>query len=105
MKLARVIGTVVATQKVESIRGLKIAMIQPLTDEMEEDGHELAAIDMTQSGPGELVWWILSREASLALPDPFAPVDACITGIVDDVYTDDQGIYNKEKIFVRRGHR
>jgi ethanolamine utilization protein EutN len=85
MKLAKVIGTVVATQKDKSLLGCKILMIQPLTDEMKDSGEAIAAIDTVQAGPDDLVYWITGREAALALSDTFAPVDATIVGIVDSV--------------------
>lgn len=100
MKLAKVIGTVVATQKDRSILGCKLLMIQPLTDEMKPSGDAIAAIDTVQAGPNDLVYWITGREAALALPDTFAPVDATIVGIVDNVDIDDQEIANKGKIFL-----
>ncbi len=99
MKLAKVIGTVVATVKDPSMKGIKILMIQPLDDDLNPAGGPVAAADVAQAGPGDLVYWILSREASLALPEPFSPVDATITGIVDQVNQDDQGILDKDKIF------
>jgi len=99
MQLARVIGTVVATRKDPSIEGMKILMIQPLTDDLKPAGEPIAAIDVVQAGPGSLVHWVTARESSMALPNPFAPVDAAITGIVDDVYVEDVGIKDKEKIF------
>ncbi|MCP5103889.1 MAG: EutN/CcmL family microcompartment protein [bacterium] len=99
MKLAKVIGTVVSTQKVDSIKGLKILMIQPLDEKLAAAGSPVAAIDTVQAGPGELVYYTLSREASLALPEPFSPVDAAITGIVDQVNVEDVGIKDKEDIF------
>lgn len=86
MRLAKVIGTVVATIKHESLRHTKIMMIQPLDDELKNQGSPLAAIDTVQSGLDDLVYWTLSREATLAMDDPFSPVDAAITGIVDDVH-------------------
>lgn len=99
MKLARVIGTVVATVKDPSIKGLKILMIQPLNDDLKPAGDPVAAIDTVQAGPDSLVYWILSREATLALPNPFAPVDATITGIVDQVNQEDVGIRDRDAIF------
>ncbi|MCK4762682.1 MAG: EutN/CcmL family microcompartment protein [Candidatus Aminicenantes bacterium] len=103
MKLARVIGTVVATRKVECIKNLKILMIQPLDEKLQNSGAPTAAIDTVQAGLGDLIYYTLSREASLALPDPFAPVDAAITGIVDQVNVEDVGIKDKEKIFEGAG--
>ncbi|MCK5074585.1 MAG: EutN/CcmL family microcompartment protein [Bacteriovoracaceae bacterium] len=99
MKLAKVIGTVVATIKHPSIEGTKILMIQPLDENQNEIGEPLAAIDTVQAGPDDLVYWTLSRESTLALDEPFAPVDASITGIVDDIHVEDVGIHDKDKIF------
>jgi ethanolamine utilization protein EutN len=101
MKLAKVIGTVVATKKVDSIRDLKILMIQPLDEKLENAGEPVAAIDTVQAGYGDLVYYIIAREASLALPDPFSPVDATITGIVDQVNLEDVGIKDKKEIFTK----
>ncbi len=99
MKLARVIGTVVATRKDKSLEGAKILVIQPLTDEMKPSGESIAAIDTVQAGPDDLVYWVTGREAALALPDTFAPVDATIVGIVDSVDVVDDGIWRKKEIF------
>ncbi len=99
MKLAKVIGTVVATVKDSSLVGCKIMMIQPLTDEMKASGDAIAAIDTVRAGPDDLVYWVTGREAALPLPDPFAPVDATIVGIVDSVDIEGKGIFEKERIF------
>ena len=101
MKLARVTGTVVCSIKDPSLHGMKLMVIQPLTDLMELDGDPLVAVDTAKAGPGDLVWWILSREACLALPDPFSPIDAAITGIVDAVTVLDAGIKERDKIFCK----
>jgi|WetSurMetagenome_2_1015567.scaffolds.fasta_scaffold104080_3 ethanolamine utilization protein EutN len=100
MQLAKVIGTVVATIKDQALTGLKILLIQPLTDDMKPSGGPIAAIDTVRAGQGDLVHWITAREAALALPEPFAPVDAAITGIVDNVDSDHKvGIKDKAEIF------
>lgn len=103
MKLAKVIGTVVATKKVTSIRDLKILMIQPLDEKLVPRGEPVAAIDTVQAGYGDLVYYTLAREASLALPEPFSPVDAAITGVVDQVNVEDRGIVDQTKIFTKDG--
>lgn len=99
MQLAKVIGTVVATQKDSSLEGYKILMIQPLTDELKPSGKAIAAIDSVHAGPNDLVYWVTAREATLVMTDSFSPVDAAITGIVDDVNKIDLGIEDKDKIF------
>ena len=99
MKLAKVIGTVVATKKSEPLQNLKILMIQPLDESLRPVGGAIAAVDVVQAGPGEIVYYTLAREAAFALPDPNSPVDAAITGIVDQVNLEDQGIIGKKRIF------
>ena len=100
MQLARVIGTVVATTKDQALNGLKILLIQPLTDELKNSGGPIAAIDAVQAGPGDLVHWVTAREAALALPNPDVAVDAAITGIVDHVDSSSGTIKDKNTIFV-----
>lgn len=86
MQLAQVIGTVVATQKYPGLEGIKLLIIQPLDKAQQPAGEPVVAADATaQAGPGELVFVVASREAALALPEPFVPVDHAIVGIVDQV--------------------
>jgi ethanolamine utilization protein EutN len=86
MQLARVIGTLVATRKYQGLEGVKFLIVQPLDREQQPDGQPVVAADGTaQAGPGELVFVIASREAALALPEKFVPVDHAIVGIVDEV--------------------
>jgi ethanolamine utilization protein EutN len=86
MKFARVIGTVVATRKVEGLEGVKFLVVQPLDEDLHSSGEPTIAADATaQAGPGELVFMVGSREGAQAMPDVFVPVDLAITGIVDEV--------------------
>ena len=86
MQLATVVGTVVATQKVAGLGGVKFLIVQPLDKRRQPDGEPVVAADATaQAGPGHLVFIIGSREAALALPEKFVPVDHAIVGIVDEV--------------------
>ena len=86
MKLARVIGTVVATTKVDGLEGVRLLVIQPLDRDQQELGEPVVAADgVAMAGPGELVYYVSSREAALACPETFVPVDHAIVGIVDQV--------------------
>lgn len=86
MHLARVIGTVVATQKYPGLEGIKLLLLQPLDKHQQPAGEPVVAADATaQAGPDELVFFIASREAALALPVTFVPVDHAVVGIVDEV--------------------
>lgn len=103
MRLAKVIGTVVATKKCEKLQELAILMIQPLDKSLQPVGEAIAAVDVVQAGPGEIVYYTLAREAAFALPDANVPVDAAITGIVDRVHLDDRGISDRQRIFGKDG--
>lgn len=85
MQLARVIGTVVASQKYEGLEGAKFLLVQPLDHAQGPVGGPAVAVDTVRAGPGELVYTVGSREAALALEPWFVPVDLAIVGIVDDV--------------------
>lgn len=86
MQLAEVQGTVVASVKYEGLEGVKFLIVQPLDRDLEPEGRPLVAADaVAAAGPGELVYIVASREAALALPIPFVPVDHAVVGIVDEV--------------------
>ncbi len=94
MFLARVIGTVVATQKVPSLTGIKFLVLQPVNEFNEPNDEPVVAVDGTHmAGPGETVYCIGSREGALVLEDWFNPADMGILGIIDEIYvvTDGEG--------------
>jgi ethanolamine utilization protein EutN len=87
MQLARVLGSVVATEKTEGLEGVRFLVIQPLDKHQEPSGGTVVAADaLGMAGPGELVYFVSSREAAEAMPVRFVPVDHAVVGIVDDVH-------------------
>lgn len=87
MQLARVVGSVVASEKVQGLEGVRFLVIQPLDKHQRPSGTTVVAADaLHTAGPGELVYFVSSREAAEALPIRFVPVDHAITGIVDEVH-------------------
>ena len=85
MKLGKVIGSVVCTQKVDSFEGVKLLLVQPLNEKLEEQGEAIVACDTVQAGPGDTVFYEGGREAALGLENWFNPSDSTIMGIVDEV--------------------
>jgi ethanolamine utilization protein EutN len=86
MILARVVGTVVATIKYKGLEGVKLLIAQPLDKYLLAKGDPVVAADgVAMAGVGELVYVVAGREAALALPVKFVPVDHAIVGIVDAV--------------------
>jgi ethanolamine utilization protein EutN len=89
VQLAKVIGTVVATEKHEALEGVKLLIVQPVTPDGEPTGRPVVAVDGTlMAGPGETIFMIGGREGALVLEKWFTPVDHGIIGIVDQVYVD-----------------
>jgi ethanolamine utilization protein EutN len=86
MQLARVIGTVVATQKHRKFEGAKLLLVQPITLDDQPRGTALLAVDSVGAGVHEKVLIVIEgRAAGEALGVKAAPVDAAIIGIVDAV--------------------
>jgi ethanolamine utilization protein EutN len=86
MQIARVIGTVVATQKHRKFEGAKLLLVQPLNLDDTPRGAALLAVDGVGAGVDEKVLVVLEgRAAGEALGKKGAPVDAAIVGIIDTV--------------------
>jgi microcompartment protein CcmK/EutM len=86
VQLARVIGTLVATQKHRKLEGAKLLIVQPLGLDDAPRGTPLLTIDSVGAGVGEKVLIVIEgRAAGDALRRKAAPVDAAIVGIVDRV--------------------
>ena len=86
VRLARVVGQVVATQKNEKLEGAKLLLCQPLAPDGEPAGTVVLAVDAAQAGVGETVLLVIEGRAAVsALRRRGAPVDAAIVGVVDRV--------------------
>jgi len=83
--LGRVIGRLVATQRYEGLDGVPLQLVQPLDEDGAAAGAVLVACAVVPSGPGDLVHLVDGREAALACPVTFVPVDATILGCVEAV--------------------
>jgi ethanolamine utilization protein EutN len=89
MQLARVIGTCVATEKYPGLNGIRLLLVEPVDASGKVTGTPIVAADTVSAGPGEMVFLVGAREASLALEEAFVPVDAAIVGLVDEAWRDD----------------
>ena len=83
--MAKVIGTIWATQKHPNISGKKLQIIQPLDCEFRKSSDPIVAIDTVGAGQGEYVYYITSKEAALPLSKKLTPTDCSIVGIIDRV--------------------
>ncbi len=81
MIIGKVIGSVVATRKNESLVGSKFLVVQPLQGMA---SGSLVAVDNVGAGIGEVVLVAIGSAARVDCKIERAPVDAAIVGIVDD---------------------
>jgi microcompartment protein CcmK/EutM len=90
MQIARVVGTVVSTQKHRKFEGAKLLLVQPLNIDDTPRGSTLLAIDGVGAGVDEKVLVVMEgRAAGEILGRTAAPVDAAIVGIIDTVTIDE----------------
>ena len=86
MKVRRIAGTVVPTQKHAASGGAKLLLVQPVGLDDTARGTALLAVDSVGAGVNEKVLIVMEgRAAGEALGKKGAPVDAAIIGIVDHV--------------------
>lgn len=86
MRLGRVIGTVVATRKNESLVGSKLLVVDVLDPVNQQPvGDRVIAVDDLGAGVCDIVIWVRGSAARLAQEEPHISVDAAIVGIVDSV--------------------
>lgn len=84
MRMARVVGTVVATRKDPNLEGAKLLLLQLVGSDGRPAGGTQLAVDAIGAGVGDLVLLLLEgRAAGSVLGRRAAPVDAAIVGIVD----------------------
>ncbi|MCD0462591.1 EutN/CcmL family microcompartment protein [Roseiconus lacunae] len=102
MFIARVTGSVVSTQKVQSMTGHKLLVVEPYR--LEEKGREalvttgrtFIAVDTLGSGEGDFVLITQGSSARLTPETKTLPIDAVIIGIVDQVHIDKLNVYSRD---------
>ena len=95
MQLARVVGTVVATHKEESIQGIKLLVVRPLDEEGRESGNALVSADAVGAGPDEVVLIAAGSSARQTVVTDKRPIDSVILAIVDSWSVGDAVKYRK----------
>ncbi len=86
MFLARVTGRVVASTLYAGLEGVALQWVQPIDETGQDCGSALVACAAINCGPGDLVHFVDGREAALALPETFVPVDAAIVGFIEQAW-------------------
>ena len=85
MIIARILGTVVATQKDERLHGKKLLIVRPVNVDGTDTTGYVVAVDTVGAGFHEKVLVVAGSSARLAQGMKDAPVDAAVVGVIDEV--------------------
>src|SRR3954469_18895101 len=103
MFLARVTGSVVATQKVASMTGRKLLTVEPLRvdptarDRLVGTGRTFVCVDTVGAGLGETILIVQGSSARLTPETEKLPVDATVIGIVDSVHVENRTVFSSRE--------
>ena len=98
MFIAKVVGSLVSTQKVEAMVGRKLLVIEPYRldgetrQTLHTTGRTLVAVDTMGAGENEYVLVVQGSSARMTPDTKNLPVDAVIIGIVDAVNIDKKSV-------------
>lgn len=85
MIIARILGTVVSTQKDSRLHGKKLLLVRPLNLDGSDTSGYSVAVDTVGAGFHERVLVVAGSSARLAEGMKDVPVDAAIIGVIDTV--------------------
>lgn len=103
MFVAKVTGSLVSTQKIDSIVGQKLMVVEPYRLESKSrkslvtTGRTFIAVDTLGSGVGDYVLITQGSSARLTPETKNMPIDTIIVGIVDRVHIDSNCVFDKEQ--------
>ncbi|MBI5788509.1 MAG: EutN/CcmL family microcompartment protein [Candidatus Schekmanbacteria bacterium] len=98
MLLGKVVGTVVATRKLDTLEGLKLLAVKAIdVNDPQKEGAFVVAVDAVSAGIGEIVLYASGSSARQSPLTNNRPVDAIIMAIVDTWDIAGETIYKKDE--------
>lgn len=103
MFIAKVTGSVVSTQKVDSMVGSKLLIVEPYRVDpddrgrLKSTGRTFVTVDSLGAGVGEYVLITQGSSARLTPETKQLPVDAVIIGIIDTVHVESASVYDRQR--------
>jgi ethanolamine utilization protein EutN len=100
--VAKVAGSLVSTQKVDSMCGHKLLVVEPYRLDAKDrrrlvgTGRTLVAVDTVSAGLGEMVLVTQGSSARLTPETKNLPVDAVVIGIVDRVDVEQKCVFDQK---------
>ncbi len=95
MKLGRIVGTVVSTQKDPKIESLRLYIVRDLSMKLSDKDSFVVAADTVGAGVGEVVLYASGSSARQTKTTDGRPIDASVMAIVDQIDLDGKLIFNK----------
>jgi microcompartment protein CcmK/EutM len=102
MFVARVTGSIVSTEKVDSMRGQKLLIVEPYRldqqgrDKLTTTGRTFVAVDMLGAGMDDFVLIVQGSSARFTPETQKLPIDCVVIGIVDSVNIEKKQVYNRK---------
>ena len=102
MFVAKVTGSLVSTQKVESMVGYKLLVVEPYRVDSQQrtslvtTGRTFVAVDTLGAVLGDLVLITQGSSARMTPETKDMPIDTVVVGIIDQVHVDRHCIYSRE---------
>jgi microcompartment protein CcmK/EutM len=102
MFIAKVTGSLVATQKANSMVGHKLLVVEPYRIDPQDrsklvsTGRTFVAVDTVGAGEDEYVLVTQGSSARLTPETKNLPIDAVIVGLIDTVQVDHASVYRRQ---------
>jgi microcompartment protein CcmK/EutM len=102
MFIAKVTGLLVATQKVGSMVGRKLLVVEPYRLDPQDRSHlvttgrTFVAVDTVGAGEGEYVLITQGSSARMTPETKELPIDTVIVGLIDAVHVDHNCVFRRE---------
>ncbi|MEO6437118.1 MAG: EutN/CcmL family microcompartment protein [Tepidisphaeraceae bacterium] len=103
MYVAKVTGSLISTQKVATMKGFKLLVVEPYRVEPSKretlvtTGRTFIAVDTLGAGVGDYVLLTQGSSARLTPETKNMPIDAVVVGIVDSVHIDQGQVYSRNE--------
>lgn len=102
MFVAKVTGSVVATEKVDTMRGHKLLVVEPFRldqpdrEKLVTTGRTFVAVDMLGAGVDDFVLISQGSSARFTPETQKLPIDCVVIGIVDSVNIEKNKVYSRQ---------
>ncbi len=103
MFVAKVTGSLVSTQKLDSMVGYKLLMVEPFRLDPQDrrslvtTGRTFVAVDTLGAGEGDFVLIAQGSSARLTPETKNMPIDTLVIGLIDQVHVENTAVYERNR--------